>query len=66
MRLVEGLRLIPGGAVPVEPVTADPVAFQRECVDAFVASLHARGFSPVTIDNDVGLHHRQAECAPNG
>jgi len=38
MRLVEGLRLIPGGAAPVEPVAADPVVFQRECVDAFVAS----------------------------
>ncbi len=55
---VEGLRLIPGGAAPVEAVAADPVVFQRECVDAFVASWHARGFSPVTIDNDIGLLER--------
>jgi hypothetical protein len=56
--VVEGLRLIPGGAVAVDPVVADPVVFQRECVDAFVASWRARGFSPVTIDNDVGLLER--------
>ena len=56
--MVEGLRLIPGGAAPVEPVAADPVVFQRECVDAFVASWRARGFSPVTIDNDIGLLER--------
>ncbi len=55
---MEGLRLIPGGAAPVEAVAADPVVFQRECVDAFVASWHARGFSPVTIDNDIGLLER--------
>jgi hypothetical protein len=58
VRVVEGLRLIPGGAVPVEPVATDPVVFQRECVDAFVASWRARGFSPVTIDNDIGLLER--------
>jgi hypothetical protein len=58
VRVVEGLRLIPGGAIPVEPVAADPVVFQRECVDAFVASWRARGFSPVTIDNDIGLLER--------
>lgn len=55
---MESLRLIPGGAVAVEPVIADPVVFQRECVDAFVASWRARGFSPVTIDNDIGLLER--------
>ncbi len=58
MPVVESLRLIPGGAVAVESVVADPVAFQRECVDAFVASWRARGFSPVTIDNDIGLLER--------
>ena len=56
--MVESLRLIPGGAVAVESVVADPVVFQRECVDAFVASWRARGFSPVTIDNDIGLLER--------
>ena len=57
---MEGLRLIPGGAVAVGPVVADPVVFQRECVDAFVASWRARGFSPVTIDNDIGIIDRYA------
>ncbi|MDT2010126.1 site-specific integrase [Rhodococcus opacus] len=56
--MVDGLQLIPGGAAPVDPVTSDPFAFQRECVDAFVASWRARGFSPVTIDNDIGLLER--------
>ena len=56
--MVSGLRLIPGGAVPVEPVASDPLVFQRECVDAFVASWRARGFSPVTIDNDIGVLER--------
>jgi len=58
MPVANGLRLIPGGAVPVEPVASDPLVFQRECVDAFVASWRARGFSQVTIDNDVGLLER--------
>ncbi len=58
MPVVSGLRLIAGGAVPVGPVVSDPLVFQRECVDAFVASWRARGFSPVTIDNDVGLLER--------
>jgi site-specific recombinase XerD len=55
---VEGLRLIPGGAAPVGSIPADPVVFQRECVDAFVASWWARGISSVTIDNDIGLLER--------
>jgi integrase/recombinase XerD len=56
--VVSGLRLIPGGAAPVEPAASDPLVFQRECVDAFVASWRARGFSQVTIDNDIGLLER--------
>ena len=52
------LRVIPGGAVPVEPASSDPFVFQRECVEAFVASWRARGFSQVTIDNDAGLLER--------
>jgi integrase/recombinase XerD len=58
VRVAEGLRLILGDAAPVGPVTPDPVVFQRECVDAFVASWRARGFSPATIDNDIGLLER--------
>ncbi|MGH3684673.1 MAG: tyrosine-type recombinase/integrase [Pseudonocardiaceae bacterium] len=49
-----GLRVIKGGVL-VEPVALDPWEFQALCVDAFVASWRARGFSPVTIDNDTGL-----------
>ncbi len=52
------LRVLEGGAVPQEPVTTDPWAFQAQCVEAFVASWQARGFSPVTIDNDTGLLER--------
>lgn len=53
-----GLRVIPGGGEQVEPVTSDPWVFQAECVEAFVASWRARGFSAVTIDNDIGLLER--------
>lgn len=56
--MAERLRLIPGGAVVAGPIESDPLVFQRECVDAFVASWRARGFSAVTIDNDVGLLER--------
>lgn len=52
-----GLRVIEGG-VPVAPVAVDPWEFQTQCVEAFVASWRARGFSPVTIDNDTGLLER--------
>lgn len=56
--MARGLRLIPGGAVAVASASSDPLAFQQDCVDAFVASWRARGFSPVTIENDVGLLER--------
>jgi integrase/recombinase XerD len=52
------LRVLEGGAVPREPLTRDPWQFQAACVEAFVASWRARGFSPVTIDNDVGVLER--------
>ncbi|WP_405594622.1 hypothetical protein [Streptomyces sp. NBC_01092] len=39
-------------------MTADPWEFQEECVEAFVASWRARGFSPVTVENDIGLLER--------
>jgi hypothetical protein len=53
-----GLRVIDGGAAPVGRSPADPWEFQAECVEGFVASWRARGFSPVTIDNDTGLLER--------
>jgi integrase/recombinase XerD len=52
------LRVLQGGAVPQEPATTDPWEFQAQCVEAFVASWYARGFSSVTIDNDTGLLER--------
>jgi hypothetical protein len=36
----------------------DPARFQTECVEEFVASWTARGFSEVTIANDVGVLER--------
>lgn len=56
--MVGRFQVIPGGTAAVVPVSSDPVVFQRDCVDAFVASWRARGFSSVTIDNDVGLLER--------
>ena len=59
MRVSEArLRVIAGSEVPAEPVVRDPWQFQGQCVEAFVASWRARGFSPVTIENDVGLLER--------
>ncbi len=46
------LRVVEGGAVPRGPLATDPWEYQAQCVDAFVLSWTARGFSPVTIDND--------------
>jgi len=45
-------------AAAKEPVTADPQRFQVECVEAYLASWVARGFSPVTIENDSGVLER--------
>jgi integrase/recombinase XerD len=52
------LRVVQGGAVVQQPLTSDPREFQDECVEAFIASWRARGFSPVTIGNDIGLLER--------
>ncbi|MGW2255759.1 hypothetical protein ACWCXH_37265 [Kitasatospora sp. NPDC001660] len=52
------LKVIAGGGVPQGPLMTDPWQFQAACVDALVASWRARGFSPVTIDNDIGLLER--------
>ena len=47
-----GLRVIEGKlAAAGEPVPADPERFQDECVQAYLASWTARGFSPVTIES---------------
>jgi len=51
-------QVLEGGAVPETPLVADPWEFQVGCVDAFVASWRARGFSAVTIENDAGLLER--------
>jgi integrase/recombinase XerD len=55
-------RVVEGGAVPQGPLTSDPWEFQAECVEAFIASWRARGFSPVTIDNDTGLLERTLQA----
>ena len=39
-------------------VPADPQQFQDQCVEAYLASWTARGFSPVTIENDTGVLER--------
>lgn len=58
MRVVEArLRLIEGQLAPAS-VPADPMAFQADCVDAFVTSWTARGFAATTIGNDAGLLDR--------
>ena len=44
------LRVVQGGAVAQQPLASDRWEFQDECVEAFVASWRARGFSPVTIE----------------
>lgn len=49
-----GLRVLSGAAaVAASPLDAD--AFQAMCVEGFVASWAARGFSPVTIENATGV-----------
>ncbi len=55
------LRLVEGLLVPAE-LPVDPLAFQSECMDAFVASWTARGFAASTIDNDIGVLERMLEA----
>ncbi|MEU9671093.1 hypothetical protein AB0E25_37160 [Streptomyces bobili] len=52
------LRVIEGRTLPEAPVAWDSWQFQELCVRAFVASWRARGFSPMTVDNDIGLLER--------
>ena len=49
-----GLRVVQGRPAVVVAV-ADPEAFQAQCVQAYEASWVARGFSPVTIENEAGV-----------
>ena len=51
------LRLIEGLLVPAE-LPVNPLVFQSECMEAFVASWTARGFAASTIDNDIGVLER--------
>jgi integrase/recombinase XerD len=51
------LRVVPG-ADPVAASLLEADAFQAVCVDAFVGSWSARGFSPVTIENASGVLDR--------
>ena len=51
-------RVVQGGAVPAGPLATDPLEYQADCVEAFIASWRVRGFSPVTIENDIGLLDR--------
>lgn len=54
-----GLRIIAGRPAESEAVAVvDPSAFQAACVEAYLASWTARGFSPVTIENDSGVLER--------
>ena len=54
-----GLRVIEGSLAAAGPgVPADPLQFQDQCVQAYLASWTARGFSPVTIENDAGVLER--------
>lgn len=52
------LRVVRGAApVPAEDLS-DPDAFQARCVEEYVSSQVARGFSPVTIENGTGVLER--------
>ena len=53
LHCVEGTAALP---IPVEFL--DPMVYQSSCVDGFVASQVARGFSPITIDNATGVLER--------
>lgn len=62
MRVSDGrLRVIEGQVVPVAG-ELDPERFQADCVEAFVASWTARGFSAVTIEKDAGVLERMLDA----
>lgn len=51
------LRVVPGGAQPATQ-TLDPERFQADCVEAYVASWVARGYSQVTVDGSTSRLER--------
>ena len=53
-----GLRLVAAEAVALDVVHRDPELYQGDCVAGYLASWTARGFSPVTIENDSGVLSR--------
>jgi integrase/recombinase XerD len=52
-----GLRVVAGAALPAAS-ELDAKGFEAACVDAFIASWSARGFSPVFIENAAGVLER--------
>ncbi len=53
------LQVVPGAVVAVDAdAWVDPAMFQVGCVDQYWASCVARGFSPVTIENNSGVLDR--------
>jgi integrase/recombinase XerD len=55
------LQVIAGRAVD-SPLVVDAQRFQADCMEALVASWTARGFSPATIDNDIGVLERMLDA----
>jgi integrase/recombinase XerD len=53
-----GLRLVRGAAAELSEPAPDPWEYQARCVEAFVASQVARGFSAVTIEHATGVLER--------
>lgn len=58
--VVDGLRLVRGGAGPAAVIDAlvDPVAFQDSCVEAFRVSQAVRGFARTSMENNAGVLDR--------
>ena len=56
-----GLRVITGAAAAMTASPLDAAGFQAACVEGFIASWAARGFSPVTIENATGVLERFLE-----
>jgi integrase/recombinase XerD len=52
------LRVVNGESVAAAGEPTDPWLFQARCVEAYVLSWVARGFSPVTVENDTGVLER--------